>query len=100
MAEGAPGGGWAAAAPRQTPLMRASSAGLVRGEGVPREAATRLPPYDVYPQPTDLVPASGGLSDASRSNPNDGQRLLTAAVDGLVACLSAVFANNHKPPQG
>jgi creatinine amidohydrolase len=81
--------GWALehAAHLETSIITALRPDLVRREKVARDGVESLPAYDLYPQPTGMVPASGVLSDPSQASERDGRLLLDQAVAGLVEIL-------------
>lgn len=81
--------GWALehAAHLETSMMLALRPDLVRREEIRPDGIAGLPPYDVYPQAPDFVPASGVLSDPTRGTAEAGESLLAAAVDGLLAVI-------------
>lgn len=81
--------GWALehAAHLETSMMLALRPDLVRREEIREDGVESLPPYDVYPQAPDFVPASGVLSDPTRGTAEAGELLLASAVDGLVAVI-------------
>lgn len=78
--------GWALehAAHLETSTILALRPDLVERQAIAPPGPVELPPYDVYPQPVGLVPASGVLSDPSTGSAESGERLISAAVDGLV----------------
>ncbi len=82
--------GWALehAAHLETSMMLALRPDLVRHEEICEDGVESLPPYDVYPQAPDFVPASGVLSDPTRATAEAGELLLASAVDGLVAVIA------------
>ena len=65
---------------------------LVVREEVRPDGAQDLPLYDVYPQPPDLVPASGVLADPSRATAATGEMLFDDAIDRLAAAIGQAFA--------
>lgn len=82
--------GWALehAAHLETSTLLALRPDLVERSAIASPGPVDLPAYDVYPQPVDLVPASGVLSDSSTASADSGERLIAAAVDGLVAVIA------------
>ncbi|HWP63529.1 MAG TPA: creatininase [Candidatus Binatia bacterium] len=82
--------GWALehAAHLETSTILALRPDLVDRAAVASPGPVELPPYDVYPQPPDLVPASGVLSDPSTGSAESGEHLIAAAVDGIVAVVA------------
>jgi creatinine amidohydrolase len=81
--------GWALehAAHLETSMLLALRPDLVRREEIRPDGVDGLPPYDLYPQAPDFVPASGVLSDPTRGTAEAGELLLAAAVDGLVTVI-------------
>ena len=59
------------------------------------DGVSGLPPYDIYPQPAELIPNSGVLSDPSRGSSEAGEMLLADAVDGVVDAIRTGFS--HRP---
>lgn len=90
-----PGGfpGWALehAAHLETSIFLSMRPDLVRRDSIVADGAVDLPVYDMYPQPIGMVPASGVLSDPSRSTAGSGELLLRESVDGLVAAIEKEF---------
>ncbi len=82
--------GWALehAAHLETSTILALRPDLVDRAAIASPGPVDLPPYDVYPQPSDLVPAAGVLSDPSTGSAESGERLIAAAVDGIVAVVA------------
>lgn len=87
--------GWALehAAHLETSTLLAIRPDLVRLGEVRPKGASGMPPYDVYPQPVDFVPASGVLSDPSRGSAQAGELLLADAVDGIVDAIRTGFSH-------
>lgn len=87
--------GWALehAAHLETSLLLAVRPDLVRTEAIAPDGASGLPPYDIYPQPASLIPASGVLSDPSRGTAEAGNLLLADAVDGVVDAIRNGFGH-------
>lgn len=85
--------GWALehAAHLETSTIAAIRPDLLHPDEVRAGAPAELPPYDVYPQPPDFVPASGVLSDPSRGNAEAGTALLDSAVRGVVQIIRDRF---------
>jgi creatinine amidohydrolase len=89
--------GWALehAAHLETSTLLSIRPDLVRREAIAVDGVTGMPLYDSYPQPADLVPASGVLSDPSRGSSEFGDLLLADAIDGLVDAIRNGFG--HAP---
>lgn len=87
--------GWALehAAHLETSLLMSIRPDLVRRDAIAREPVVELPPYDIYPQPAGLIPASGVLSDPTRGSSDAGDLLLADAVDGLVDAIRTGFGH-------
>jgi creatinine amidohydrolase len=87
--------GWALehAAHLETSLLLAIRPDLVRRDAIARDGVSDLPPYDIYPQPAGLIPASGVLSDPTRGSSDAGDLLLADAVDGLVDAIRTGFGH-------
>lgn len=86
--------GWALehAAHLETSIFMAMRPDLVRPDQIAPDGVESIPAYDVYPQPPELVPTSGVLSDPSRSSAESGETLLRESVDGLVRCIGREFS--------
>lgn len=91
--------GWALehAAHLETSTILALRPDLVERSAIASPGQVDLPPYDVYPQPVGLVPASGVLSDPSSGSAESGERLISAAVDGLVAVVARELGEDLAP---
>jgi creatinine amidohydrolase len=89
--------GWALehAAHLETSTLLSIRPDLVRREAIAVDGVAGMPPYDSYPQPADLVPASGVLSDPSRGSSEFGDLLLADAIDGVVDAIRNGFG--HAP---
>lgn len=87
--------GWALehAAHLETSVLLAIRPDLVRRDQIRVDGVASLPPFDVYPQPLDLVPRSGVLSDPSRGSATSGELLLADAVDGVVDAIRTGFSH-------
>lgn len=85
--------GWALehAAHLETSVFMSMRPDLVGYDSIVPDGVTDVPVYDMYPQPSGLVPASGVLSDPSRSTAEAGDLLLRESVDGIVACIEKEF---------
>ena len=85
--------GWALehAAHLETSAMAAIRPDLVVQDQIRPDGAKNLPLYDVYPQPPDLVPASGVLADPSRASGAIGNMLFDDSVARLVAAIRQAF---------
>lgn len=85
--------GWALehAAHLETSTIAAFRPDLVRTDQVRPDGVASLPPYDVYPQPEDFVPASGVLSDPSRGSAAAGNALINSAVEGIATIIRDRF---------
>ncbi len=86
--------GWALehAAHLETSILLAIRPELVRRDRIAPDGASGLPPYDIYPQPAELIPSSGVLSDPSRGSREFGEILLADAVDGVVDAIRTGFS--------
>lgn len=89
--------GWALehAAHLETSAVAAIRPDLVVQEEVRPDGAKDLPLYDIYPQPGDLVPASGVLADPSRATAEVGEMLFDDSTTRLVEALSRAFAKGR-----
>lgn len=89
--------GWALehAAHLETSLLMSIRPDLVRRDAIARGSVVELPPYDIYPQPAGLIPASGVLSDPTRGSSDAGDLLLADAVDGLVDAIRTGFGHEN-----
>lgn len=87
--------GWALehAAHLETSTLLAIRPELVRRDQIAPDGVSALPPYDIYPQPADLIPGSGVLSDPSRGSSEAGEMLLADAVDGVVDAIRTGFSH-------
>ncbi|MGQ0571786.1 MAG: creatininase [Armatimonadota bacterium] len=85
--------GWALehAAVIETSVTGAVRPELVRWERLVDDRAERLPAYDIYPAPSDIVPRSGVLSPARRASPAYGERILNEVVQAIVNVLQTEF---------
>jgi creatinine amidohydrolase len=85
--------GWALehAAHLETSAILAIRPDLVVRDQVRPDGARDLPLYDMYPQPRDLVPASGVLADPSRATAEVGTMLFDDAVARLVEAIGRAF---------
>lgn len=94
--------GWALehAAHLETSVLLAIRPDLVRRDQIRVDGVASLPPYDIYPQPPDLVPHSGVLSDPSRGSVEAGELLLADAVDGVVDAIRRGFSHAVVADQG
>jgi creatinine amidohydrolase len=86
-----PGWGLEHAAAVETSVMGAVRPELVRWERLVDDRAERLPVYDIYPAPPELVPRSGVLSPARRASPAHGQRIVDEVVGAIVRILQDEF---------
>lgn len=88
--------GWALehAAHLETSMLLAIRPELVRRDRIAPDGVSGLPPYDIYPQPADLIPSSGVLSDPSRGSRESGEILLADAVDGVVDAIRTGFSHH------
>jgi creatinine amidohydrolase len=86
--------GWALehAAHLETSAVFAIRPDLVVRDEVRPDGAKDLPLYDIYPQPSDLVPASGVLADPSRATATIGEMLFEDSVGRLVEAIGQAFA--------
>jgi len=91
--EGFPGWALEHAAHLETSVLLAIRPDLVRRDEIRVDGLASLPPFDVYPQPPDLVPRSGVLSDPSRGSAEAGELLLADAVDGVVDAIRTGFSH-------
>ena len=89
--------GWALehAAHLETSIVLAIRPELVRRDRIAPDGVLGRPPYDIYPQPAELIPSSGVLSDPSRGSSEFGEILLADAVDGVVDAIRTGFSH-HK----
>lgn len=71
------------AATTETSLMLALDPDSVRHARVLDERMDHVPPYAVFPQPSDLVPRSGVMSRATPANRELGEALLETVMRGL-----------------
>jgi creatinine amidohydrolase len=85
--------GWALehAAHLETSAVYAIRPDLVVRDEVRPDGAQNLPLYDIYPQPRDLVPASGVLADPSRATAEVGAMLFDDSVARLVESIGLAF---------
>jgi creatinine amidohydrolase len=85
--------GWALehAAHLETSLMEVIRPDLVVAAEIRRDGASNLPLFDEYPQPPELVPASGVLADPSRATADTGRLLLEDCLPQLVQAIRTAF---------
>lgn len=86
--------GWALehAAHIETSTMMVVRPDLVRKEQIRPDGVQDLPLYDAYPQPGDVVPASGVLADPSRATPAFGQTIVEEAVARVADAIRRAFS--------
>lgn len=85
--------GWALehAAVVETSVTSAVRPELVRWERLVDDRAERLPTYDIFPAPPDIVPRSGVLSPARRASSGHGKRIVDEVVEAIVKMMEAEF---------
>jgi len=85
--------GWAIehAATMETSLMLALRPELVRTDLIIDDAAAEHPWYDLIPEPTDHIPASGVLSRATAGSRAKGERLQRMIVEKLLGAIVKEF---------
>lgn len=85
--------GWALehAAHLETSAILAIRPELVRSDQMRPDGAENLPIYDIYPQPNDLVPATGVLADPSRATAETGEMIFESAISQLVPAIRHAF---------
>ncbi len=93
--DGFPGFALEHAAVIETSLMAHYHPKLVRLELIPDVAAAEFPLYDVYPQPTDWVHASGVLSSAKSASAEKGELMANHVARGISAAIQQEFGTSQ-----
>lgn len=85
--------GWALehAAVMETSVTGAVRPDLVHWDRLVDDRAERLPPYEIYPPPPDIVPRSGVLSPARRASAAHGRRVVDEVVQAIVDLMRVEF---------
>lgn len=89
--DGFPGFALEHAAVIETSLMAHYHPKLVRLELIPDVKAAEFPPYDLFPQPTDWVHASGVLSSAKSANAQKGKLMAEHIARGISSAIQQEF---------
>jgi creatinine amidohydrolase len=87
--------GWALehAAVMETSVTAAVRPELVHWDRLVDDRALRLPAYDIYPAPADVVPRSGVLSPARRASVDHGRRIVDEVVEAIIRMMREEFAS-------
>ena len=85
--------GWALehAAVIETSVTAAVRPEVVNWDRLVDDRAERLPSYDIFPAPPDIIPRSGVLSPARRANPEYGRRMVEEVVAAVVERMKSEF---------
>ncbi len=75
----------------ETSMMSYLAPDLVKMDRAVKEEHGTIPLYDVFPQPPDLVPKSGSLSDPTQGNKADGKTLIDNMVQNCIKSVKAEF---------
>ena len=94
--EGFPGFALEHAAVIETSLMAHYHPKLVRLELIPDMVAAEFPPYDLFPQPTDWVHASGVLSSAKSASAEKGKLMAAHIARGISSAIQQEFRSNQR----
>jgi creatinine amidohydrolase len=81
---GFPGWDTEHAALTETALMRVFAPNLVREDAVIDDHAERIPPYQVFPPPRDIIPASGVLYAATQGTRERGELIANQVTSAMV----------------
>jgi creatinine amidohydrolase len=82
----------------ETSLVHRLAPELVREEKLVDETLAFVPPYAIFPQPDDLVPTSGLLSQASGASAGKGEMLVEEILAGLVEIVDREWRDAGAPP--
>lgn len=75
----------------ETAMMRVFASELVRDDLVVDDQAERIPNYQVFPPPPDIIPASGVLYKATYGTRERGEMIVDQVVDEIVAIARREF---------
>lgn len=75
----------------ETSVMAALRPELVRWERLIDDRAARLPVYDIYPSPPEIVSQSGILSPARKASRSHGERIVAEVVSAIVSSMENEF---------
>lgn len=98
--EGFPGFALEHAAVIETSLMVHYHANLVRLDLIPDVTAHDFPSYDVFPQRSDWVDASGVLSSAKSASAKKGELMANHITTGVAVAIKQEFGANHLTANG
>lgn len=96
--EGFPGFALEHAAVIETSLMAHYHPNLVRLDLIPDVAAAEFPPYDLFPQCSDWVHASGVLSSAKSASVEKGVLMAAHIAKGIATALKQEFQDSISVP--
>ena len=88
---GFPGWDLEHAAHTETSLMLYFRPELVKMDRLIKDFYIKLPPYDIYPVPKDLIPASGVLADPSEASIEVAKYLINRCLDEFEKCIQKEF---------
>ena len=75
----------------ETSMMLHAFPDLVRRSEFPPDEKAVFPPYDVFPEPRDLVPASGVFSATSTATEESGRALISHTVERITEAARKEF---------
>ncbi len=75
----------------ETSMMLHAFPDLVRRSEFPPDEKAMFPPYDVFPEPMDLVPASGVFSATSTATEESGRALISHTVERIIEAARTEF---------
>jgi creatinine amidohydrolase len=81
----------------ETSLLEALRPRLVRTELKIDDRAGRVPPYDIFPPPSDIIAPSGVLARSTAASGELGARLLDVLVERMKAALAVEFPIEAHP---